>query len=105
MIKAKTVGLPLGLHLNLSEGVPVSDPSSIPSLLVSSESIPQFRGKEGFIQAEKEGVIQVNDVEYELRAQVFVCIHLFHSWSALLRSLDTSQTTWMVISMFTCIRV
>ena len=105
MIKAKSVGLPLGLHFNLSEGVPVSDPASIPSLLASPEGIPQFRGKEGFIQAEKEGVIQENDVEHELRAQVSIRRDLFCSWSVLLRSSDTFQTMWMVTSMFTCIRV
>lgn len=105
MIKAQRIGMPLGLHLNFSEGIPLSDPASIPSLLLSSAPIPQFRGKDGFIQAEKDGIIQVGDVEHELRAQVDTQKDLFCSWNVLLHSLDTFQTTWTDTNMSMSIRV
>lgn len=82
MKKAKEVGLCMGLHLNISEGIPVSDPGSIPSLVVMKDGIPQFRGKEGFIAAEQDGAVSVEDVVRELRAQVHVSFRFDTRWSA-----------------------
>ena len=69
--KAKIVNLPVGLHLNLSEGAPVSPPSSIPSLVVNQPyGDPVFLGKEGFWKACKENRIAENDVIKEVVAQM-----------------------------------
>lgn len=75
--KAQKVGLPLGLHFNISEGVPISDPATIPTLITSKAGVTQFHGKEGFIYAEENGTISANDVERELRAQVGLVV-VFH---------------------------
>lgn len=70
VIKARQIGLCVGLHLNLSEGIPISDPFTIPSLVCFVDDHFVFRGKEGFIQAEKDQIIIVEDIEREFRAQV-----------------------------------
>ena len=62
----------MGLHLNLSEGIPISDPNTIPSLVCKENGQFVFRGKEGFIQAEKDCIINLEDVEREFRSQVHV---------------------------------
>ena len=62
----------MGLHLNLSEGIPISDPNTIPSLVCKENGRFVFRGKEGFIQAEKDYIINLEDVEREFRSQVHV---------------------------------
>lgn len=68
--KARLIGLCMGLHLNLSEGIPISDPVTIPSLVCCIDDRFVFRGKEGFIQAEKDQIIVAEDIEREFRAQV-----------------------------------
>ena len=55
--KGKEAGICIGLHLNLSEGIPISEPSQIPSLLREENGVVQFLGKEGFIQSVTEGRI------------------------------------------------
>lgn len=70
MKKAQEAGLCIGLHVNLSEGIPISDPKTIPSLVCEDQGKLLFRGKEGFIQAQKECIIDLDDVEREFRAQV-----------------------------------
>jgi len=68
----------LGLHLNLTEGPPTSDPVEIPSLLIEKEDKGDkhtqgrlcFRGKFGFEKAVGDGKIDMKDVEIELRAQL-----------------------------------
>lgn len=45
-VEAKRIGMPLGLHLNLTEGAPLSDPRHVPSLLrTPSHGLPQMLGK------------------------------------------------------------
>lgn len=68
--KGKEAGICIGLHLNLSEGIPISEPSQIPSLLREENGVVQFLGKEGFIQSVTEGRIVPSEVETELRNQV-----------------------------------
>ncbi|CBK22583.2 uncharacterized protein [Blastocystis hominis] len=68
--KGKQAGICIGLHLNLSEGIPISEPSQIPSLLREENGVVQFLGKEGFIQSVTEGRIVPSEVETELRNQV-----------------------------------
>lgn len=58
------------MHFNISEGVPISEPSKIPSLLQEVNGVVQFLGKEGFIRAVTEGRIVPGEVEIELRNQV-----------------------------------
>ena len=94
----------MGLHLNISEGIPILDPGSIPSLIVVKDGIPQFRGKEGFIAAEQEGAVSVEDVVKELRAQVRVLLRFDTRWSDSFLSWVANPHTWTDISMCTCIR-
>ena len=94
--KAKRVGLCVGLHFNLSEGVAISKPSSIPSLIVVCDGIAQFRGKEGFIAAERDEIICVDDVITELRAQVVLFAFLSRRSSvSSLPSEDMDEVGWM----------
>lgn len=61
----------VGLHLNLSEGTPLSAPSEIPSLVIASgTSSPRFLGKAGFQNACRDGKIRVEHVRIEARAQL-----------------------------------
>lgn len=65
---AKRYNIPIGLHANLSEGVPVC-----PSLRTSSTLVNQhgfFHGKMGFRRALESGQLSMEQVELELRAQV-----------------------------------
>jgi len=62
----KIYNIPVGLHLNFTEGKPTSS-SNIPSLL---NNIGEFRGKFGFKEAVKHGEIDLKDVETETRAQL-----------------------------------
>ena len=73
--KGQEAGICIGLHFNISEGIPISEPSKIPSLLHEVDGVVQFLGKEGFIHAVTEGYIVPGEVEIELRNQV--CISLF----------------------------
>ena len=72
MKKGLDAGICMGLHLNLSEGIPISDPNTIPSLVCKENGRFVFRGKEGFIQAEKDCIINLEDVEREFRSQVHI---------------------------------
>ena len=72
MKKGLDAGICMGLHLNLSEGIPISDPNTIPSLVCKENGKFVFRGKEGFIQAEKDCILNLEDVEREFRSQVHV---------------------------------
>eukprot|EP00961_Rhodomonas_salina_P085338 1146110-Rhodomonas_salina.1 len=77
--EAKQCGLSVGLHLNLTEGPPISDAASVPSLLgvgpkwwprrgekaePSSEEL-QFLGKEGIRQALKDGKLSMSEAAVE----------------------------------------
>ena len=57
----------LGLHLNLSEGIPICAPHLIPSLVHADNGT--FLGKLGFVDACIGGKIAAEDVEREARAQ------------------------------------
>uniref|UniRef100_A0A8C4QZ34 Carbohydrate deacetylase n=1 Tax=Eptatretus burgeri TaxID=7764 RepID=A0A8C4QZ34_EPTBU len=71
--KARRVGLPLGLHVNVTEGKPVADleqlkhDSRVPSLLGPDGT---FLGKHGFRQRLEEGGIDLDEVEKEIEAQI-----------------------------------
>uniref|UniRef100_UPI00358E3159 carbohydrate deacetylase isoform X2 n=1 Tax=Myxine glutinosa TaxID=7769 RepID=UPI00358E3159 len=73
MLFAKLAGLPLGLHVNITEGKPVADldqlehDSRVPSLLGPDGT---FCGKHGFRQRLEEGGIDLDEVEKEIRAQI-----------------------------------
>ena len=66
--QAAAAGLPLGLHLNLSEGRPVSAPGDIPSLVDAATG--RLLGKFGFRAAAEAGRLRPEDVARETRAQV-----------------------------------
>lgn len=65
---AKRYHIPIGLHANLSEGVPVCEGLQAVSTLVDQRGV--FLGKMGFRQALQQDRLSMNQVEAELRAQV-----------------------------------
>jgi predicted glycoside hydrolase/deacetylase ChbG (UPF0249 family) len=77
--RAVAAGLDVGLHLNLTEGVPLCDWRTIPSLLeplavgaasLADSAVPRvFRGKLGFRDAWRRGCIDAADVRREALAQ------------------------------------
>ncbi|XP_069788754.1 carbohydrate deacetylase [Narcine bancroftii] len=60
--------VPLGLHANLSEGLPVSEQLRIGSSLVNKDGF--FHGKMGIREVLKSGFINLSEVDRELRGQV-----------------------------------
>jgi len=65
--RSAAVGLPLGLHLNLSEGSPISDARDVPTL-VGSDGM--FLGKEAFHRAAASGALRESEVAAEVGAQL-----------------------------------
>lgn len=65
---AKRHNIPIGLHANLSEGVPVCQSLQQASTLTNQRGF--FHGKMGFRQALERGQLSMKQVELELRAQV-----------------------------------
>ncbi|XP_076021248.1 carbohydrate deacetylase [Genypterus blacodes] len=65
---AKRHNIPIGLHVNLSEGVPVCPSLRMGSTLITPGGF--FHGKMGFRQALQRGQLIMAEVELELRAQV-----------------------------------
>ena len=65
-IRAKDYGLPLGLHINLTEGLPLC--ADAPSLCAENES-GCMRGKHGFREALSRGDINEDDIDREIAAQ------------------------------------
>ncbi|KAM9810804.1 carbohydrate deacetylase [Neosynchiropus ocellatus] len=65
---AKRHSIPIGLHANLSEGVPVSPSLQRASTLVTPQGF--FHGKTGFRQQLEKRQLSMKQVEVELRAQV-----------------------------------
>ncbi|XP_007882600.1 carbohydrate deacetylase [Callorhinchus milii] len=61
-------GIPLGLHANLSEGLPVAQPLRLGLSLLNKRGV--FHGKMGFRDILKSGAIKLPEVDQELRAQV-----------------------------------
>lgn len=60
-------GAGLGIHLNLTEGKPITVPDKVPSLVVSGG---QLRGKHGLSAAVRAGDLDMQHVEVEARAQI-----------------------------------
>ncbi|CAG01318.1 unnamed protein product, partial [Tetraodon nigroviridis] len=60
--------IPIGLHANLSEGIPVCQSHQQASTLTNHRGF--FHGKMGFRQALERGQLSMHQVELELRAQV-----------------------------------
>lgn len=65
---AKRHNIPIGLHANLSEGIPVCQSLQQASTLINQHGF--FHGKMGFRQALERGHLSMKQVELELRAQV-----------------------------------
>ena len=63
----------LGLHVNLTEGLPVSAPHVIPSLVGADG---RFKGKTGFFEAIQRGHVDTSDVLREVEAQLLRFEHL-----------------------------
>lgn len=71
---AKRHNIPMGLHANLSEGVPVCPRLQQSSTLVNNNGF--FHGKMGFRRCLERGQLSIKQVETELRAQVKLFIEL-----------------------------
>ncbi len=56
---ARKHNIPAGIHINLTEGVPIC-PATTVSSLVNDDGV--FRGKFGFFEALEQGRIQLNEV-------------------------------------------
>ncbi|XP_026167148.1 carbohydrate deacetylase [Mastacembelus armatus] len=65
---AKRHNIPIGLHANLSEGIPVCQSLQQDSTLINQHGF--FHGKMGFREALERGQLSMKQVELELRAQV-----------------------------------
>ncbi|MBN3283110.1 YDJC deacetylase, partial [Polyodon spathula] len=65
---SKRHSIPIGLHANLSEGLPVCDTLPKGSSLVNEDGY--FHGKMGFRKALRNGQLKMIEVEQELKAQV-----------------------------------
>ena len=77
----RDAGLQLGIHLNLTEGPPISDPSNVISLLslqtshwcdvhLSDKQLHEFRGRFGLVDALSKGQVSLEEVEIETAAQL-----------------------------------
>ncbi|XP_028269851.1 carbohydrate deacetylase isoform X2 [Parambassis ranga] len=71
---AKRHNIPIGLHANLSEGIPVCQSLQQASTLVNQHGF--FHGKMGFRQALERSQLCMKQVELELRAQVKLFMEL-----------------------------
>lgn len=72
--KAIRYQIPLGLHLNLTEGYPISDPSTVRSLI--DPDTKTMLGKMGFRHALIKGKIEMEQVAKEIKAQMKKFIQL-----------------------------
>jgi predicted glycoside hydrolase/deacetylase ChbG (UPF0249 family) len=73
VIKAKNMNMPLGMHLNLTEGTPINQKEINKNSLVCYEGATHsyvMHGKFGLRQKLNEGKINVNDIKYEIISQV-----------------------------------
>ncbi|MBN3298913.1 carbohydrate deacetylase isoform X2 [Amia ocellicauda] len=66
--QARRYNIPIGLHANLSEGLPVCERLQKRSSLLNEDGF--FHGKMGFRKALRNGQLKMAEVELELRAQV-----------------------------------
>ncbi|XP_046557133.1 carbohydrate deacetylase-like [Haliotis rubra] len=67
VMMCKKYSVPMGLHFNISEGVPVSEATKSSSL-VDKEGI--FLEKQSFWKAANDGNLDIKDVKVELEAQL-----------------------------------
>ncbi|KAM8960723.1 carbohydrate deacetylase [Pelodytes ibericus] len=65
---AQRYNIPIGLHANLSEGIPVCAELRHNSSLINTEGV--FLGKMGIRKAVAEGLVSMSEVRQELQAQV-----------------------------------
>ena len=66
LVLADAAGLPVGIHINVTEGKPVLDIKNVKSLLTADGV---FRGKMGFRAALTRGAINLHELEAEIQAQ------------------------------------
>uniref|UniRef100_A0A7S0H836 Carbohydrate deacetylase n=1 Tax=Amorphochlora amoebiformis TaxID=1561963 RepID=A0A7S0H836_9EUKA len=66
--KPRSLTPSLGIHINFTEGSPISEPKEIPSLLDSKSH--EFLGKFGFGEAVRTKKVDLKHVEIELEAQL-----------------------------------
>ncbi|CAL8348205.1 unnamed protein product [Lota lota] len=71
---AKRYDIPIGLHANLSEGVPVCAELRGSASLLDARGL--LRGKTGFREALRAGLLLMEEVELELRSQVLLFAEL-----------------------------
>ncbi|CAL8263229.1 unnamed protein product [Boreogadus saida] len=71
---AKRYAIPIGLHANLSEGVPVCAALRGSASLLDGRGL--LRGKAGFREALRAGLLLMEEVELELRSQVLLFAEL-----------------------------
>jgi len=64
--RALQLKIPIGLHLNLTEGVPIANASKISSLLDKGE----FLGKFGLRHACEQGTVNIDHVRVEMEHQI-----------------------------------
>ena len=69
LARAVQAGLPVGLHVNLTEGAPVSAATAVRSLL-APPGCTRFRGKHGLREALARGEVLLDEVATEARAQL-----------------------------------
>ncbi|XP_069820147.1 carbohydrate deacetylase [Dendropsophus ebraccatus] len=67
---ARRYNIPIGLHANLSEGIPVCRELRQSSTLINAEGV--FRGKTGIRKALAQGLLSMSEVQQELTAQVML---------------------------------
>ncbi len=76
---ALQTSIPVGLHLNLTFGSPVSSPEKIPSLV---NAHGHFHGKWAFTRRYFSGLIKHREIEKEMQAQIIKVlnrgIHIMH---------------------------
>jgi len=70
---ADAAGLPVGIHINVTEGKPVLAQKNVKSLLIADGV---FRGKMGFRQALSRGAINLHELEAEIQAQFSIFKHM-----------------------------
>lgn len=77
LMKACNAGLPVGLHLNLTEGLPLTGESTLTTASLLQPGLQVMRGKMGFRDALVAGAIKEDDLVREVRAQLshFFALH------------------------------
>lgn len=81
VVRAVAAGMLVGLHLNLTEGVPISPPETIPSLVTvdAKQGKRVFWGKEAFHARAEDGTLDSTDVQTEARAQLLALTRMLEA--------------------------